>query len=121
MFQDIFGASAFAATATEVTPAPSLLRNDSKLPDIFNTPAYLAPSLEFLFDPLVKSMLVARPAEVGPSVEEVEEDQDVAMEDEPSVRASTSAVQSSRMPVPGEMDAFVKLFKHCCMTGKWFP
>ena len=122
LFQDIFGASAFAVTAPEVSAVSSLLRNDSRLPNIFNTPAYLAPSLESLFDPLMKSMLVIRPAEeVGPSTEDVEEDEDVAMEDEPRVSASTSAAQSSRMPVPGEMDALVKLFKKHCMTGKWFP
>lgn len=118
LFEDIFGVSAFASTSSDPVHAPSLLRKNSKSDEVFDTPVYLAPSLDDLFNPLIKSFLTLRPSE--PSIADDahdDDDDDIVMEEEQDTTSSASR-HASRVPNPGEMDAFTKLFRARCMTGR---
>lgn len=118
LFEDIFGVSAFASTSSDPVHAPSLLRKNSKSHEVFDTPVYLAPSLDDLFNPLIKSFLTLRPSE--PSIADDahdDDDDDIVMEEEQDTTSSASR-HASRVPNPGEMDAFTKLFRARCMTGR---
>ncbi|KAF8973504.1 WD40-repeat-containing domain protein [Flammula alnicola] len=123
LFQDIFGVSAFAASNSDFSQAPSLLQKHHKTYTLFDTPAYLAPSLDSLFDPLVKSLLTNRPTEPSALEDRPEDDieEDAVMEEEQVASNSILSSHPSRSPHPGEMEAFTKLFKARCMTGTPTP
>ncbi|KAF8203796.1 WD40-repeat-containing domain protein [Pholiota molesta] len=119
LFQDIFGASAFASVSSDTPQAASLQRKD-KIHDVFDTPVYLAPSLDFLFEPLIKSFLTPRPLEpiiIDDTVEN-DTDEDIVMEEEQGAVTSVLSGHTSRTPNPDEMEAFTKLFRARCMTGR---
>ncbi|KAF9486317.1 WD40 repeat-like protein [Pholiota conissans] len=116
LFQDIFGISAFAATSPDTSTTPTLQRKD-KTHEIFDTPAYLAPSLDSLFEPLITTLLTLRLSEPIITDDIAEEaDEDIVMEEEQDVIASVPSYHPSRMPHPGEMEIFTKLFRTRCMT-----
>ncbi|KAG5647763.1 hypothetical protein DXG03_008486 [Asterophora parasitica] len=111
LFQDIFGKSAFAEppTVSVVADGGNRPRNGKASADVFDSPAYLMPALEHLFNPLMDKFLKPRlddsPVHVNP------EDEDVDMDEEPADVAFVSG-QSSRVVNQEEMDAFVSLFKN---------
>lgn len=119
LFQDIFGASAFASVSSDTPQTASLQRKD-KIHDVFDTPAYLAPSFDFLFEPLIKSFLTPRPSEpiIMDDTVENDTDEDIVMEEEQGAVTSVLSGHPSRTPHPGEMEAFTKLFRARCMTGR---
>ena len=117
LFEDIFGVSAFASTSSDSVQAPALLHKNSKSHDVFDTPVYLAPSLDDLFNPLIKSFLTLRPAEPSIADDADDGEEDIVMEEEQDPISPTSR-HASRVPNAGEMDAFTKLFRSRCMTGR---
>lgn len=114
IFQDIFGVSAFANSTAESSQTPSIQKKASEK-QVFSDPVFLAPSLDMLFSALVQPYLVVRPAKENTTLDSHEElvEEDVVMESE----AEIPTVHTSRVPIPGEMDAFIKLFKTYCLTG----
>jgi len=115
LFQDIFGATAFTSTPVEMAQIKPRSSNKNAGLEIFEEPIYSIPSLDILFDSLVKPFLEGRPVEddVVPDNHDEWVEEDVDMDNEIVV----SADHGSREPNIGEMDMFIKLFRTSCMTG----
>lgn len=122
LFQDIFGASAFAdlsnvpSTVGSVsTPAASALPwNGNDVTGLLDTPAYLMPPIESLFEPLMDSFLKPRPKEKErddtPNTKPQDEDVEMADQSRDGDFLVTETRQE-RVVDQDEMDAFIKLFK----------
>ncbi|KAH9486491.1 WD repeat-containing protein 75 [Psilocybe cubensis] len=112
IFQDIFGVSAFSNTTVEHAHTFTVQRKSSEN-EVFTDPAYTAPSLETFFSSLLKPYLVVRPAKESNIPDDHDEvvEEDVVMEDEREIPIA----HTSRVPIPGEMDTFIKLFKTHCL------
>lgn len=81
LFQDIFGASAFADTPTTISPAvastPHLAAGDRQdFASLFDIPAYLAPPLETVYSTLIGSFLVKPSEHAEPQVSDDRDDSD---------------------------------------------
>ncbi|KAJ3503453.1 hypothetical protein NLJ89_g8426 [Agrocybe chaxingu] len=82
LFQDLFGASAFADSNSDFPEWVSAPRKDNVSLGLFSAPAFLRPALDTLFDPLIKSFLTVRIAEDAVrSDQPADADEDVAMEE----------------------------------------
>ncbi|KDR85477.1 hypothetical protein GALMADRAFT_234368 [Galerina marginata CBS 339.88] len=113
LFQDIFGASAFATDPIESTQTSPLQGKEQGGHETFNDSAYLSPSLDQLFASLAKTFLTARPSEKSTTLENQEDfiDEDTAM----NLELDFPANHVARLPQPGEMNTFTKLFRTHCM------
>lgn len=82
LFQDIFGKSIFDQTPTNSSSGAILQRTAGPVDQtVFDIPAYLAPPVESLFDPLMMGFLKRRPDEADPPPPpDVAGDEDVDME-----------------------------------------
>ncbi|KAF5385093.1 hypothetical protein D9615_001275 [Tricholomella constricta] len=111
LFQDIFGYSAFAEPPTVSTSVDGMNRPRSgkAATDVFDSPAYLMPTLEHLFNPLMDGFLKHRPDD-APEHVVPEEEEEVDMEEEPAEPVLVGD-RSSRVVNQEEMDAFVEFFK----------
>ncbi|KAF9567008.1 WD40 repeat-like protein [Agrocybe pediades] len=115
LFQDIFGATAFSNTPVETAQFEPVSRSKDVGLELFAEPAYATPSIDILFDSLVKQFLETRPIEQNIKPDNPDEwiEEDVDMEGEVLV----SSEPGLRAPNVGEMDTFIKLFRASCMTG----
>ncbi|TFY82077.1 hypothetical protein EWM64_g1935 [Hericium alpestre] len=119
LFQDIFGKSAFSDSSNlpPTTVDTTKPWNGKEIADIFNAPAYLMPSLETMFDPLITSFLKPRPTDVdeeakpGPTAEDGA-DEDVEMDvDEQDDEVMIVGERQDRIVDWQEMNTFVEVFR----------
>jgi NET1-associated nuclear protein 1 (U3 small nucleolar RNA-associated protein 17) len=126
IFQEMFGISAFANVerplALELSSG-SIAKGSSRVAAaILDTPAYLMPPLESLFEPLINGFLQPRPSSLGapaPGGVEDPEDEEAEMEvDEPinSDEPFIVGARPERVVDAREMDDFVELFIHYGLT-----
>jgi len=118
LFQDIFGASAFAHDLVDLPEPGSVQRKDTQNHAMFTVPAFIAPSIDTLFDPIVKSFLKERPMEHKIDTDLDNVDEDAPMDEDEDL--SLSPDHLPRAPYPGELEAFTKLFRTHCRTGMTF-
>lgn len=120
LFQDIFGTSAFLQDSSDIVPVssiPSLYqKSDVRTGDLFDKPTHLLPSLNVLFDPLMRTCLKTRPPDKPLEPEAEEMDEDVDMEEPRHPIVSSQAVRS---PNAGELELFTTLFRKCCKIGRY--
>ncbi len=116
LFQDMFGASAFA----DASPAdePPILSSVSRKVDFsqFDAPAFAIPSLDEFFDPFIQSFLTVRKSQVEDehnSEKEFEDDDPLNKEEPDSLGISQRLPRSS---IPGELELFTKLFGSSCIA-----
>ena len=116
LFQDIFGASAFAS----VPPAETLsLRHADGPQEILDQPAYSTPPLNDLFDSLIRLFLRDRPPD---SIIEEQGLEDLEHDDMQDVQSTgdplTTSCHQSRFANSGEMAVFTTLFRSRCMSSE---
>jgi len=120
LFQDIFGASAFAdlshvpphVDSNSVIPPSALPRSDNDVPVLLDSPAYLMPPIESLYEPIMESFLKPRSQEDDIHlVEGIEQDEDVEMAEQSDDEPVTVRGRQERLVDQKEMDLFVKLFQ----------
>lgn len=117
LFQDIFGASAFA-NFSHIPPSvdfnamshPPSSGND--IGGLFDAPAYLMPPIESLFEPLMDTFLKSRRKEDDKPIAEGNEhqDDDVEMAGQSDDEPVIAGERRERVVNQEEMDMFVKLF-----------
>ena len=123
LFEDIFGSSAFANGNSEPLQSTSTMsshvrKQEGSRHELFDKPAYLMPSLDNLFDPLVTSLLSNRIPEVDPKISEAdEEDEDVTMIDDTVQQPLVTTTRPTRIPNQGEMELFTQLFRTTSITS----
>jgi len=123
LFQDIFGVSAFADVSNVPTSAVQSeyprLHGSQDVASLFEGPAYLMPSLETLFDPVMKTFL--NPRIEGEDVRNVDKpvhslsDEDVDMDQEGPIlvtKATPSVID------PSQMEMLVDLFRTTAVKCK---
>lgn len=127
LFEDIFGASAFANNVP-VQPVHQRVSTEistwkgKNVEKIFDAPAYLMPPLDTLFDPLIQSFLVQRAPKDHIVVEDtedggqVEDRMDVDVEDAPILVGN----RLERTVGQDEMAAMVDLFRTHAIHGALF-
>ena len=128
LLQDIFGKSAFddVAHPTVSAETSAFVPREGKqvITSFFDTPAYLMPPLETMFDSIMQTFLTprstvksgedgAKQAEKDGDEMDVDEDP-VSEDDSPLIVKNTTRVVDER-----EMDEFVKIFKHYGLTGMY--
>jgi NET1-associated nuclear protein 1 (U3 small nucleolar RNA-associated protein 17) len=120
LFQDIFGASAFAdlshvpphVDSNSVVPPSALPRSDNDVPVLLDSPAYLMPPIGSLYEPIMESFLKPRSQEDDIHlVEGIEQDEDVEMAEQSDDEPVTVRGRQERLVDQKEMDLFVKLFQ----------
>ncbi|KAJ3787132.1 WD40-repeat-containing domain protein [Lentinula aff. detonsa] len=110
LFQDIFGKSIFHRPKTDDSSA-AILQRTTVIADktMFDVPAYLAPPVDSLFDPLMMGFLKQRPAEQDYiPTEEGFGDEDVGMEvdnAEPTLPPQMAKIE------PEEMTSLIAVFQ----------
>jgi NET1-associated nuclear protein 1 (U3 small nucleolar RNA-associated protein 17) len=114
LFQDLFGASAFEEDLPVDPPSTSvaLSRKGTLLSDI---PAYASPSFDTFFDPLLTTFLTAREPQDEDRVkarEEIPVEDDLMDQSEDTI--SMAPHGKCRLPNPGELEVFTKLFRSTC-------
>lgn len=123
LFQDVFGKSAFPDAFTRTSQAPRIssevhTESVDKADMIFEYPAYLMPSLDHLFDPLLGSFLKTSVQRANLSQEvaagEQEED-DVDMEDPMSASITVESVGRCLNQV--KLDVVTDLFRRHSICG----
>lgn len=128
LLQDIFGKSAFDdVTHPAVSAETSIFvprEGKQAITSFFDTPAYLMPSLETVFDSVMQTFLRSQPAaksgeggakQVERDDEEMDVDEDPGLEtDSPLIVRNTTRVVDER-----EMHEFVEIFKHYGLTGMY--
>ena len=126
LLQDIFGKSAFDDIVHPMMSAETSAfvprGGKQTITSFFDTPAYLMPPLETMFDSIMQTFLTPRSTvksdedgakQVGKDDEEMDVDEDpVPNDDSPLIVKNTMRVVDKR-----EMDEFVKIFKHYGLTG----
>jgi len=119
LFQDIFGRSAFidfsnnvSSSTSQVSEAHSRPWTGKEVSKIFDRPAYLLPSLESLYGPLMESFLKPRMAEDIDVSNEAERgyDEDMDVDDTP-VQAAIVKARPRQVVNQDEKAIFVDLFK----------
>jgi hypothetical protein len=122
LFQDMFGASAFADASPADEP---LISSSSSIPrkvdfSQFDAPAFAIPSLDEFFDPFIQSFLTVRKSQVEDehNVEkEFEEDDDGLLnKEEPDPDSLGISQRLPRSSIPGELELFTKLFRSSCIV-----
>lgn len=123
LFQDIFGKSAFAVSPN----APALPMKSPTRPwtgkeavEAFDSPAYIMPPLDTLYDPIMNSLMKPRFENIrdnsmGPGDEDAEMD----AEDVDTVLASTRRLP--RIVSRGEIETFIELFRKHSIRCKFPP
>ncbi|CAA7265897.1 unnamed protein product [Cyclocybe aegerita] len=120
LFQDLFGVSAFADSNSEFPEWVSAPRKDNISHDLFSAPAFLMPALDTLFGPLIESFLTVRIAEGAVNPDGPPDAyEDVAMEE--AADSLITPNQPPRVPQPGELDMFTKLFRTSCRNKPSLP
>ncbi|TCD65669.1 hypothetical protein EIP91_002342 [Steccherinum ochraceum] len=114
LFEDIFGASIFAAPppplplAHTTTSQPSSWKGKD-VEKVFDAPSYLMPPLDALFDPLLQSFLVERPPERANEAEAADaDDADDRMDEDGPILVGN---RLERIVDSDEMVAMIDLFK----------
>lgn len=117
LFEDIFGASAFADDSSAYEPLipPSAPRKVDF--SQFDMPAFATPSLTEFFDSFIQSFLIVREVQA----EDERQSEKEIESDDPSNREEKDALPvSHRLPrssLPGELELFTKLFRSCIAEG----
>ncbi|KAF9469861.1 WD40-repeat-containing domain protein [Collybia nuda] len=114
LFQDIFGKSAFTEVPVPSSPPVGIGKypawTGTAASDAFESPAYLMPPLEHLFEPLLGRFLTPCDRTTGqPQIMENEEQEMDTNEDEQN--SIISRVHRSRVVEQNEMDALATLFQ----------
>jgi len=123
LFQDIFGKSAFPGAFNGTSQAPRIssevhTESVDKADMIFEYPAYLMPSLDHFFDPLLESFLKTsvHRADLSQEVAVAEqEEDDVDMED--SMSASITGESVGRCLNQVKLDVLTDLFRKHSICG----
>lgn len=123
LFQDIFGKSAFPDAFDGTSQAPRIssevhAESVDKADMIFEYPAYLLPSLDHLFDPLLESFLKTSVQRADLSQEvaaEEQEEDDVYMEDPMSASITVESVGRSLNQV--KLNVLTDLFRRHSICG----
>jgi NET1-associated nuclear protein 1 (U3 small nucleolar RNA-associated protein 17) len=117
LFQDIFGASAFAnlshiPPSVDFNPMSRPPSSGNDMGGLFDAPAYLMPPIESLFGPLMDTFLKSRRKEDDNRIAEGNEhqDEDVEMAGQSDNEPVIVGERQERVVNQEEMDMFVKLF-----------
>lgn len=126
LLQDIFGKSAFDDVTHLVVPAETsaFVTREGKqaVTSFFDTPAYLMPPLETMFDSIMQTFLTPRSIvksgeNDGKRIERDDEEMDVDEEPVPGDEAPLIVKNTARVVDEREMHEFVEIFKHYGLTG----
>ena len=118
LFQDMFGASAFAdASPVDEWPISSSIPRKVDF-SLLDAPAFAIPSLDVFFDPFIQSFLTVQKSQVEDehNTEKESEDDDLLNMEEPDSLGIISSQRLPRSSMPGELELFTKLFRSSCVV-----
>jgi NET1-associated nuclear protein 1 (U3 small nucleolar RNA-associated protein 17) len=121
LFQDIFGKSAFndsQIVPTLLVESPIRPGTGKEAIDAFDSPAYLMPPLDSLYDPVMDGLLKSRPetvddGSIGPGNEDVEIDEE-------DMDAVFAGIRSPRIVSRDEVNTFIELFRKHSIQCRFF-
>ena len=109
LFHDIFGTAAFTDSLAEIVSAPHPPSRQEGRRELFNGPVYMAPQFDLLFEAANEGVLMSRPTENARSFRDYD---DLGEEDlEAEYYKDTSKSHIPRLPIAGEMNIFIRVFK----------
>ena len=128
LLQDIFGKSAFDDITHPAVPTETstFVPREGKqvITSFFDTPAYLMPSLETVFDSVMETFLKPQPAvksDEDGAKKVVRDDEEMDVDDNPIPEVDSPLIvkNTTRVVDEREMHEFVEIFKHYGLTGMY--